>query len=230
MNVLTQIATQFLITKNNLIQLLRTLDFSDEFLNQLRHDRISIDEDMIRRRIRLLCEISKDESFQDLFCHEDGICFVFHIKFHESRFIRFRISFDIKIIALILNNHRQTIQFMINNIQIKPLNRLSKPFRFCIQSKARLLVAGELERIFTEQNLPYERLFSDIKRPLTYEINLSSFKEFDQFRERYLIIGNRSILDLIQITYVEHCEQTIILGYRLNTTINEESTIQFVDC
>jgi hypothetical protein len=78
--------------------------------------------------------------------------------------------------------------------------------------------------------IPFERLFSDIKRPLTYEINLSAIKEFDQFRERHLLIGNRSILDLVQITYVEHQEQAIVLGYRLNTAINEESTIHFVNC
>lgn len=84
--------------------------------------------------------------------------------------------------------------------------------------------------MFAEQKVPFERLFSDIKRPLTYEINLSTIKEFDQFRERYLLIGNRSILDLIQITYVEHQEQAIVLGYRLHTAINEESAIQFIDC
>ncbi len=133
MNIFTQIATQFLINKTTLIQFLRTLNFSNEFLEEFRNDRISIDEDTIRRKIRILCEISEDESFQDLFCHEDGIQFAFHINFHEYRFIRFRISFDIKIIALILNNHHQSIQFMINNIQIKSLNRLSKPFRFCVQ-------------------------------------------------------------------------------------------------
>ncbi len=87
-----------------------------------------------------------------------------------------------------------------------------------------------MERICTEQNIPYERLFNDIKRPLTYEINLCNIKEFDQLRERYLIIGNQSILDLIQITYVEHREQAIVLGYRLNPTLNTESTIQFLDC
>jgi len=92
------------------------------------------------------------------------------------------------------------------------------------------LVIDELERIFKEQNIPYERLFSDIKRPLTYEINLTNIKEFDQLRERYLIIGNQSILDLIEITYVEHREQAIILGYRLNTTLNTESAIQFINC
>ncbi len=92
------------------------------------------------------------------------------------------------------------------------------------------MVIDELERIFTEQNIPYERLFSDIKRPLTYEINLSNIKEFDQLRERYLIIGNQSILDLIEITYVEHREQAIVLGYRLNTTFNTESAIQFINC
>ena len=135
MNIFTQIATQFFINKNTLIQLFRTLNFPNEFLNEFRNDRIYIDEDLIRRKIRILCEISHDESFRDLFCHEDGIQFVFHINFHEYRFIRFRISFDIKIIALILNNHHQTIQIMINNIQIKSLNRLSKPFRFCIQVK-----------------------------------------------------------------------------------------------
>jgi len=133
MNIFTQIATQFLINKNTLIQLLKTLNFPNEFLDEFRNDRIYIDEDLIRRKIRILCEINHDKSFQDLFCHEDGIQFVFHINFHDYHFIRFRISFDIKIIALILNNHRQTIQFMINNIQIKSLNRLSKPFRFCVQ-------------------------------------------------------------------------------------------------
>lgn len=133
MNIFTQIATQFLINKTTLLQLLKTLNFPDEFLNEFRHDKISIDEDLIRRKIRFLCQLFHDTSFQDLFCHEDGIQFVFHIHFHELHFIRFRISFDIKIIALILNNQQQTIQFMINNIQIKSLNRLSKPFRFCIR-------------------------------------------------------------------------------------------------
>jgi len=91
-------------------------------------------------------------------------------------------------------------------------------------------VTDELERICTELNIPYERLFSDIKRPLTYEINLINIKELDQLRERYFIIGNQSILDLIQITYVEHRQQAIVLGYRLNTTLDTETTIQFIDC
>ena len=137
MNIVTQIATQLLINKTTLLQLLRTLNFPNEFLEEFRQDRISIDEDLIRRKIRVLCEINEDKSFQDLFCHEDGIGFVFHIHFHDSRYIRFRISFDIKIIALILNKQQQTIQFMINNIQIKSLNRLSKPFRFCFQVKTK---------------------------------------------------------------------------------------------
>jgi hypothetical protein len=91
-------------------------------------------------------------------------------------------------------------------------------------------VIDELERICTELNIPYERLFNDIKRPLTYEINLINIKELDQLRERYFIIGNQSILDLIQITYVEHRQQAIVLGYRLNTTLDTETTIQFIDC
>ncbi|CAF5190504.1 unnamed protein product, partial [Rotaria magnacalcarata] len=97
-------------------------------------------------------------------------------------------------------------------------------------SKVRTLVIDEIERMCKEQKIPYERLFRDIKRPLIYEINLSKIKEFDQLRERYLIIGNRSILDFIQITYVEHREQAIVLGYRLNTTFNKESTTQLIDC
>jgi hypothetical protein len=135
MNIFTQIATQFLINKHTLIQLFKTLNFPNEFLNELRNDRIYIDEDLIRRKIRILCELNQNDSFQDLFCHEDGIQFVFHIHFHEYRFIRFRISFDIKIIALIFNNHHQSIQVMINDIKITSLNRLSKPFRFCVQVK-----------------------------------------------------------------------------------------------
>lgn len=89
-----------------------------------------------------------------------------------------------------------------------------------------------MERLCNEQHIPYERLFTDLKRPLTYELNLSQLKELDQLRERYLIIGNRSILDFIQITYVEHREQAVVLGYRLNNILNDEndSTIQFVEC
>jgi hypothetical protein len=48
-------------------------------------------------------------------------------------------------------------------------------------------------------------------------------KEFDYLRERYLLIGNRSILDLIEITCIEHREQAIVLYYRLKTTLNEET-------
>ena len=133
MNILTQFATDILINKTTLVQILRTLNFPDEFLDEFLHDRICIDEDLIRRKIRLVCDLTQDEYFQDLYCHDDGIQFVFCIHFHEYHFIRFRLSFDIKIIALILNTHHQTVQFMINNIKIKSLNRLSKPFRYCLQ-------------------------------------------------------------------------------------------------
>ncbi|CAF4383513.1 unnamed protein product [Rotaria sp. Silwood2] len=92
------------------------------------------------------------------------------------------------------------------------------------KSKARTLVIDELERICTEQHIPYERLFKNVKRPLAYRINLSNMKELDQLRERYLIIGNRSLLDLIQITWIEHREQAIVLGYLLKTSLNEKST------
>ena len=130
MNILTQLATQFLLNKTTLLHILKTLNFPEQFRQEFQHDRISIDEDLIRRKIRLLCQLNANESFQDLFCHEDGIHVVFHIHFHQSRFLRFRISFDIQIIALILNNHQQTIQFMINNIEIQSFNPLFKPFRF----------------------------------------------------------------------------------------------------
>lgn len=77
------------------------------------------------------------------------------------------------------------------------------------------MVTEELERLCVEQSIAYERLFKDINHPLAYRINLSNLKELDQLRERYFLIGNRSILDLIQITYVEHREQAIVLNYRL---------------
>ena len=86
-------------------------------------------------------------------------------------------------------------------------------------------MVDELERVCTEQQIPYERLFKNINRPLVYRISLSNIKELDHLRERYLIIGNRSILDLIQITTIEHREQAVVLGYRLKTSFNEESTL-----
>ncbi len=133
MNIVTQLATQFLVNKNTLIQLLKSLNFSNEFINEFRNNHIYINEDLIRQKIRLLCVIAQDESFQDLLCHDNGVQLVFHATPHEYRFMRFRISFDIKLITIILNNQQQTIQFLISNIQIKSLNHLSKPFRFCIQ-------------------------------------------------------------------------------------------------
>jgi len=81
-----------------------------------------------------------------------------------------------------------------------------------------------LERICTEQSIPYERLFKDIKHPLAYRVNLSNMKELDQLRKRYLIIGNRSILDVIQITCVEHREQAIVLNYRLKDSVSRKTT------
>jgi hypothetical protein len=86
------------------------------------------------------------------------------------------------------------------------------------------LVTDELERICTEQSIRYERLFKDIKHPLAYRINLSNMKELDQLRKRYFIIGNRSILDLIQITCVEHREKAIVLNYRLKDSVNGRAT------
>ena len=139
MNIFTQLASQFLINKTTLIQLLKRLNFSNKFINEFRDNNIYIDEDIIRQRMRILCHITQDQSFQDLFCHDNGIQLVFHITPYVYRFMRFRISFDIKIIAIILNNQQQTIQFLISNIQVKSLNHLSKPFQFCIQVKKTII-------------------------------------------------------------------------------------------
>ncbi len=87
------------------------------------------------------------------------------------------------------------------------------------------MVTDELERICREQCIQYERLFEDIKRPLAYRIDLSSMKELDQLRKRYFIIGNRSILDLIQIKCVEHRAQAIVLSYCLKTVANGKTTV-----
>ena len=83
----------------------------------------------------------------------------------------------------------------------------------------------EFERLCAEQCISYYRLFEDIHHPLAYRINLSKLKELDQLRERYFIIGNRSILDLIQITYVEHREQAIVLNYRLKESTHRRTTV-----
>jgi hypothetical protein len=135
MNIFTEFARQILIKKNILIQLFKKLNLSNKFINEFYRNHIYIDDNIIRQKMHLLCKVTQIESFQDLFCHEDGIQFVFHTTPHEYRFIRFRISFDIKILAISLLNQQQNVQFLINNIQIKALNHLSKPFRFCIQVK-----------------------------------------------------------------------------------------------
>jgi hypothetical protein len=139
MNFFAQFATQFLINKNPLVQLLQTLNFSNDFIKEFRNNYIYINEDKIRQKMRVLCDKTQDETFKDLCCHDNGIQLVFYTTPREYRFIRFRISFDIKIIAIILNNQQQSMQILISNIQFKSLNQLSKPFRFCIQVKRRKL-------------------------------------------------------------------------------------------
>lgn len=84
----------------------------------------------------------------------------------------------------------------------------------------------ELERICTEHRIPFERLFKGGRCPLVYRISLTTIKTFDQLRERYLIIGNRSILDLIQITTIEHREQGLVLGYRLRTSFHDDPSFR----
>lgn len=86
----------------------------------------------------------------------------------------------------------------------------------------------ELERVCTELHIPFERLFKNIKRPLAYRISLSNMKEFEQLRERHLIMGNRSLLDLIQITWIEHREQAIVFGYRLKTSLTKKTALSSV--
>jgi hypothetical protein len=133
MNIFTQLTTQFLINKNLLIQLLQKLNFSNDFIKEFHNNHIYIDENKIRQRMRIFCDITQDESFKDLFCHDNGIQLAFYTTPREYRFIRFRISFDIKIISMILNNQQQSMQILISGIQIKSLNHFSRPFRFCIQ-------------------------------------------------------------------------------------------------
>lgn len=133
MNILTQIATDFFLNKSTLIECLRTFNVSEQILEQFRQDKIYIDEDFIRRKIRSINEFSSENSFQDLFCHEDGIHLVFYVHFYEFRFIRFRLSFDIKVMAILFNSQQQTIQFMINNIKVQSSNIFLRPFLFCIE-------------------------------------------------------------------------------------------------
>ena len=160
MNLLTQLASDFLINKTTLIQLLRTFDFSEEFLEEFRRDRIAIDEEFIRRKIRLL--VDEETFFQDLFCHEDGIHLVFYAHLYLPRFIRFRLSFDVKIIALIFNPQHQIVQLTITNIQMKSFNRLLKPFRSCIQVKTerrrRIFIGGLAEAFFSPGREEFSRI------------------------------------------------------------------------
>lgn len=133
MNIVTQLATQLLINKNLLIQMLQTLNFSNDFIKEFRHNHIYIAEDCIRRKMRLLCDITQDQTFKDLCCHDNGVQLVFYSTSRDYRLIRFRISFDVKILEIVLNNQQQSMQILISGIQIKSLNHFSKPFRFCIQ-------------------------------------------------------------------------------------------------
>jgi hypothetical protein len=133
MNIFTQFATQFLINKNTLVQLFKTMKLSNQFIAAFRNNYIYINEDLIRRQFHGLCQINTKQAFQDLCCHDNGIQIVFHTTHQDYRFIRFRLSFDIKLITIILNTQQQTIQFLISNIRIKSLNHLSKAVRFCIR-------------------------------------------------------------------------------------------------
>jgi len=133
MNILTQFANQYVFNKNRLINLLEKLNYSTDFIREFRNNWIFINENQIREKMRCLCQITQDETFKDLCCHDNGIQLVFYSTPREYRFIQYRISFDVKILTLILTKHQQSMQILINNIQIKSLNHLSRPFQFCVQ-------------------------------------------------------------------------------------------------
>lgn len=139
MNLITQLATQILINKNLLIQLFQNLNFSSDFIREFRQNHIYIAEERLRNKMRSICDITRDQSFKDLCCHEHGIQLVFYTTEQDSRWIRFRISFDIRILEMNLNQQHQTMQILISGIRIKSLNYFSRPFQYCMQVKIRPL-------------------------------------------------------------------------------------------
>ena len=50
---------------------------------------------------------------------------------------------------------------------------------------------------------------------MIYQISLINIKQLDQLRQRHLITGNRSILDIIQVTSVQHREQAVVVHYHM---------------
>ena len=133
MNIFTQLASQLLVNKKTLVQLLKTLKFSNEFIDEFRNDHILINETIIRQQVHLLCKFTDEKSFQELCCYEHGVQFVFHTTLLEYLLIRFRLSFDIKLIELSLDTEEQSLRILVDNIQLKSLNQISRPFRFYVQ-------------------------------------------------------------------------------------------------
>ena len=134
MNLLNGLANHYPLTKITLSHLFKTMKLSSE----VREDKIIIYEEAIREYFEKSFQVTRETSFQDFVCHDNGIEFIFHPKFMDIGFLEYRLTFDIKLLSLSLTNEHQMIQFLISNIRLKSLNILSKLFQFYIRVNQRV--------------------------------------------------------------------------------------------
>lgn len=133
MNILNGITNQCSFTKitvANFFKLTRIPSNPNENL-------IEISEDSIRQYFEKTFQMTREDSFQDFLCHQDGIEFIFKPKFVDFNFFQFRLTFDMKLFSVVLTSEQQFLEFGISNIRLKPLNYFSKLCRLYIQVNLR---------------------------------------------------------------------------------------------
>ncbi|CAF1091005.1 unnamed protein product [Didymodactylos carnosus] len=239
MNLFANLAANLFVNKDTLIKVLKTSDFSQEFIDEFKNDRIYLEEEFMRKKLKLLCELANDYHFEDLYCYDTGILFILHTTEKEHSTIRYRIKVYVKLLAVKFTQTNQIVHFIIDHLQLKSLNFISKPFRHCAERRARRMLIDEFERVCEENKILYQRYnthTTDIKDTTTtannnvnaeYWIDLKNLKELNLLRQQHFLLGNRSILEIIEILNIEHQNGAIILAYRIRmpTAIDKTSSL-----
>ncbi|CAF0883970.1 unnamed protein product [Didymodactylos carnosus] len=242
MNLFANLAASFFVNKDTLVTVLKIFDFSQEFIDEFKNDRIYLDEEFMRQKIKSLCDLANDEHFVDLYCHDMGILFILHTTGKEHFFFRYRVKVYVKLLAVKFTQTNQTVHFLIDHLKLKSLNLISKPFRRCAERRAMRMLIDEFERVCKENKIFYQRYNKNHtdtknihKRTTTtitvnnnvhaeYLVYFDNLKELNILKQQHFLLGNKSILEIIEILNTKHQNGAIILTYRIRTSTDADST------
>jgi len=193
--------------------------FSPKILENLNGNSIIISEDTIKKRLITYLDEDDNFSLENLKIDEEGIEFQLLFKEH---FLDAKISFNLVVSKFVINSSEQSAVLRISEHKLEGVNLITKIISPIIE----LILDSILARKVSKLNMHY-----DIKNQ-EISVNLNQIDIIKQLSLLRLPFVKKNILDLIQITGIEHCKGCAIIKYDVSPTIekllrrNSEENIQ----